>query len=214
MHPRLYLISPIDLDPDSFPSVVEAALSGGDVACLLIAEGDWGEATYQKIAEQIVPIAQAAGTAILLQNDTRSAGRARADGVHVDAGSETLSGALETFHPNGIVGVGDIRTRHDAMRVAELGADYVFFGLIERSEDGEVHPKTLQFADWWSELFETPCVALAGSAFSGIETCAATGADFVAARGAIWTHPDGPAAAVAAANEILAQYTLSNSEDG
>jgi thiamine-phosphate pyrophosphorylase len=214
VHPRLYLISPIDLDPDSFPQAVEAALSGGDVACLLIADGGWGEGAAQKIAERVVPIAQAAGTAVLLQNDTRSAGRARADGVHVDAGSETLAGALETFHPNGIVGVGDIRSRHDAMQVAEMGADYVFFGLIERSEDAEVHPKTLQFADWWSEVFETPCVALCGSAFSGIGTCAATGADFVAVRGAIWNHPDGPAAAVTAANDILAHYTLASSEDG
>ncbi|MBL6431322.1 MAG: hypothetical protein HPM95_09535 [Alphaproteobacteria bacterium] len=42
MHPRLYLISPIDLDPDSFPQAVEAALSGGDVACPLIADGGLG----------------------------------------------------------------------------------------------------------------------------------------------------------------------------
>ena len=64
MHPRLYLISPIDLDPDSFPRAVEAALSGGDVACLLIADGGWGEGAAQKIAERVVPIAQAAGTEI------------------------------------------------------------------------------------------------------------------------------------------------------
>ncbi|MBL6431321.1 MAG: SEL1-like repeat protein [Alphaproteobacteria bacterium] len=137
-----------------------------------------------------MPIAQAAGTAVLLQNDTRSAGRACADGVHVDADSGKPGRRSGKLSPQRHRRVGDIRSRHDAMRVAEMGADYVFFGLIERSEDAEVHPKTLQFADWWSELFETLCVALCGSAFSGIGTCAATGADFVG-RGAIWNHPDG-----------------------
>ncbi len=214
MHPRLYLITPVDLDTGRFPDQLAAALAGGDVACLMIADGGWGEAGFQKIAEAIVPIAQAAGTAVLLQNDSRAAGRSRADGIHVDTGAEDLKRALETFRPAGIVGVGEIRTRHDAMTVAELGVDYVFFGLIAREEDEEPHRKTLDFASWWAEMFETPCVALGGRTLAGVEATAATGADFVALRAAVWDHPEGPEAAVRAANEILARYELDQAEDG
>ncbi|WP_349358236.1 thiamine phosphate synthase [Stappia sp.] len=213
MHPRLYLITPPEPEADRLVRDVEAALSGGDVACLLIADDGRGEAAYQALAERLVPLGQAAGAAVLLHNDTRVAGRARADGVHVDSGTEDLERALKTFRPDGIVGVGDLRGRHDAMTVAELGVDYVFFGLLERSADPEPHDKTLKLAGWWTEVFETPCVALSGADFAGIETCAATGADFVAVREAVWAHPQGPQAAVAAANEILARFDLADTED-
>jgi thiamine-phosphate pyrophosphorylase len=214
VHPRLYLITPEDLDIDRFPDQLAAALAGGDVACLMIADGGWGETGFQKIAERIVPMAQKAGTAVLVHNDSRTAGRSRADGIHVDTGTDDLKQALETFRPGGIVGVGDIRTRHDAMTAAELGVDYVFFGLLAREEDEEPHRKTLDFASWWAEMFETPCVALSGHALAGIETAAATGADFVAARAAIWNHPDGPEAAVRAANEILSRHQLGEVDNG
>lgn len=214
MTPRLYLVTPADLDIDSFADRLAEALSGGDVACLLVTDEGRGEAASQKLVERLVPIAQAAGTAVLLQNDTRTAGRCRADGVHVDSGTEDLARALETFRPDGIVGVGDLRTRHDAMSVAELGVDYVFFGLLDQPEEADAHAKTLKFAAWWADVFETPCVALAGASMDSVEACAATGADFIALRGAVWNHPQGPAAAVGAANAILARHSLSVAEDG
>lgn len=214
MHPRLYLITPASFELDEFCKDLASALSGGDVACLLITDGGWGEAGFQKISETIVPIAQAAGTAVLVQNDSRAAGRSRADGIHVDTSDEDLKRALENFQPKGIVGAGGIRTRHDAMTVAEAGVDYVLFGLLERDEDVEPHAKTLQFSSWWAQMFETPCVALCGSDPAGVEACAATGADFIALRGAVWNHPEGPQAAVRAANEVLSRYELTEAESG
>lgn len=217
MHPRLYLISPPALDPAAFPGQLAEALAGGDVACVMLDNPGLSDQAFQKLAEACVPVAQAAGAAVVLRNDTRTAGRARADGVHVDAdgpeGIEALERALETFRPNGIVGVGGLRTRHEAMTVAEAGVDYLLFGLLGRPDDVAPHDKTLAFASWWAELFETPCVALAGSDLDGVAACAATGADFVALREAVWSHPGGPAEAVRQANVTLSGYTLAEAVD-
>jgi thiamine-phosphate pyrophosphorylase len=57
-------------------------------------------------------------------------------------------------------------------------------------------------ASWWAEIFETPCVAYAPS-LDAVGPLAATQAEFIALGEAVWSHPDGPAAAVTAALEIL-----------
>lgn len=186
-----------------FAPLLEAALSGGDVASVLIAPEVTSEAALQRIAETLVPIAQAAGAAALVLEDSRAVGRSKADGIHVEGGETALKEALDAFHPQAIVGSGNVRTRHDAMSAAEAGADYVFFGLLDRPDDADTHQKTLDFARWWAELFEPPCVALAGTGAAAVEAAALTGTDFVAVRDFVWQHPDGPAEAVRAANAIL-----------
>jgi thiamine-phosphate pyrophosphorylase len=218
VHPRLYLISPRTLDPATFPDHLAEALSGGDVACLMLDNPGLSEQDFQKLAERVVPLAQKAGTAVVLRNDTRTAGRARADGVHLDTdgeeGAEDMERALETFRPDGIVGAGEIRSRHDAMTLAEAGVDYLLFGLLSLAPEAAPHDKTIQFASWWSQLFETPCVALCGTDLDGVSACAGTGADFVALREAAWDHPQGGAEAVRAANAVLQTFSLEETNEG
>lgn len=158
----------------------------------------------QRIAEVLTPIAQARGIAVLVQNDTRAAGRAKADGVHVDTTVAELKETVASFQPSRIVGAGNIKSRHDAMTAAEAGADYVFFGALSRPEEPDVQPKSLEFAEWWAPIFQTPCVCLAGSSLNSVDTVAATGAEFVALRDAIWLDARGPAAALADAAKRLA----------
>jgi thiamine-phosphate pyrophosphorylase len=213
LHPRLFLITPSSLRIEDFLPQLESALAAGDVACLLVTANGMEDAELQKVAAQIAPLAQAAGAALLIQNDTRVAGRIRADGVHCDTDFEDLKLAIETFKPEQIVGAGAIRTRHEAMQLAEAGIDYVFFGLLDLPEAPEAHRKTIDFAIWWSDLFEIPCVALGGSDLASLGETARAGADFIALRSAIWEHPEGPGAAVRAANEILSGFILPNAEE-
>jgi thiamine-phosphate pyrophosphorylase len=97
-----------------------------------------------------------------------------------------------------ILGAGGIRTRDDAMSLGELGADYLMWG--EPRADGSLPAldEVIERAAWWAEIFETPCVAHAPS-LAAMSELMATGAEFVALADAVWSHPDGPAAAVAAA---------------
>ena len=196
---RLYLVTPRDVDVTDFPAVLEAALAAGDVASLLIALDAGSDMARQRIAEIVTPMAQARGVAVMVRNDTRAAGRAKADGVHVDTGAADLEAALETFHPNSIVGVGGLATRHEAMEAGETQVDYVFFGDLDRPETAEGEVRARELAEWWVPLFEPPVVLLAGADLASLDAAIATGAEFVALRDAVWNHPEGAAAAVALA---------------
>jgi thiamine-phosphate pyrophosphorylase len=229
------LVTPVDGDLGVVAEDLRRALSGGDVAAVLIGRTG-SEADRQAAAERLVPIAQGAGAAAVVVGDTRAAGRSKADGIHIDLGGADEEGApvsppeadddpddddgddepparsdpvtaevadMVARFRGKIVGVGGIRTRHAAMAAAEADPAYVLFGLLERPDAPDTHHKTLALADWWVPLFEIPCIALAGATREAVAEAASTGAEFVAVRTFVWTHPGGPAAAVAEANGLL-----------
>lgn len=201
---RLCLVTPHAIDLATFTASLEAAVTAGDVASLIIDLPTASDVDRRRAADHVTPIAQAHDVAVLVRNDTRAGGRAKADGVHIDTGMADLRAALDTFHPGGIVGVGGLETRHEAMEAGETAVDYVFFGDLDRPEEPMVAARALDLAEWWVPLFEPPVVLLGGSSLSSCDDAAATGAEFVALRGAIWSDPRGPAAAVAEAVERLA----------
>lgn len=199
---RLFLVTPDIIGPD-FAARLDAALAAGDVSSLLIRTSETDLAILQRTAEELVPVAQAWGVAALVAQDSRVVGRSGADGIHVEGGPEAVAEAAGRFQPRQIVGAGAIRTRDEAMAIGEAGADYLLFGLLDRPEDPGAHPKSLDLGRWWAELFQPPCVVLAGSDVASVREAAGTGAEFVGLRAAVWDHPEGPAAAIAAANAIL-----------
>jgi thiamine-phosphate pyrophosphorylase len=196
---RLYLVTPRDPDVATFPALLEETLAAGEVASLLIALETGSGHLRQRLAEILIPIAQKHGVAVLVRNDTRAAGRTSADGVHVDTGRTDLDAALKSFHPAKIVGCGGVANRHEAMEAGETEVDYVFFGDVDRPEEAAAERRSLELAEWWVPLFEPPIVVMAGNDLASIDAVVATGAEFVALRDAIWSHPDGPAAALRAA---------------
>lgn len=207
---RLYLVTPPHPEP-GFEQQLEAALGAGDVAALLIALEGVSAEELQKVAEVLTPIAQGYGAAVLIAGDSRIVGRARADGIHVSEGAEALADAADRLQrQNLIVGAGNLKTRHEAMLAGEAGADYLFFGMLDKPEEPEIHPKTVALGAWWAELFEPPAVVLCGSNVPSVADAAATGADFIALRAAVWNHAEGPAAAVAEALRLIA---AGNAED-
>jgi thiamine-phosphate pyrophosphorylase len=56
---------------------------------------------------------------------------------------------------------------------------------------------------WWSELFELPCVAIGGITANNAAPLIRAGADFLAVSSGVWSHEDGPAAAIRALNRIM-----------
>jgi len=210
--PRLFLVTPPKFDPDTMASDLEQAMSGGDVACVLIYMPGAMSKEIQAAANRLVPVIQKGGAAAIVYGDTQAAGRAGADGVHVDTSLDDVKLAVESFQPERIVGAGGTKLKHEDMEWAETGIDYLFYGRLDLEERDEVHPKTLQRAQWWAELFETPCVALGGRSLASVEAAAQTRADFVALKDAVWQHGDGPAAAVREANAVLEQHPFEDAD--
>lgn len=201
--PRLCLVTPAAIVPDAFAAVLADALSGGDVASLIVTTENQSPAALQRIAEVLTPIAQKAGAAVLVRNDTRIAGRVGADGVHIDTGIAELREAAR-LRPKLIVGAGGAGTRHDAMSLGEEDPDYIFFGRLDGDTAAGVHAGSLALAEWWAPLFEIPAILMAGASLDSVPAARDTGAEFVALRRAVWEHPEGAAAAVREANRLLA----------
>ncbi len=57
---------------------------------------------------------------------------------------------------------------------------------------------------WWTTLSQLPCVAIGGITPANAPPLVAAGADFICCVNAVWQHPEGPAAGVAAFGPVLA----------
>lgn len=199
-HSRLCLVTPDGVTPAMVASMLEEAFAGGDVASLFI-RGD--AVTLADVARAAVPVAQAHGVAAIIVNDTQLAGHVRADGVHIDSGRADLAAAIESFRPERIVGASGTRTRHEAMSLGETDPDYLFFGRLDGDTAPEIFGKAMKLAAWWAELFQIPAIIMGGSSIESVAEARDASIEFVTLGRAVWEHPGGPKAAVAAANALL-----------
>ncbi|MEE4014467.1 thiamine phosphate synthase [Roseibium sp. FZY0029] len=210
--PRLFLVTPPEFDTADMAAKLKQAFTGGDIACVMIYRPSASTKDLQAVASELVPIIQDGGAAAIVYRDTQAAGRSGADGVHVDTSLEDLKLAVESFKPDRIVGTGGTKLKHDSMEWAETGVDYILFGKLDLPEKAEAHDRTLASASWWAELFETPCVALAGNTLETLADVAATGADFVAVKDAVWQSGSDIATVIAEANRILDAHPFPEAE--
>lgn len=159
-----------------------AALAAAPVASVLIVPTR-GVALDAAAARPLVEAAQSAGAAALILNDVRLARALRADGVHLASAGDLEAAYAEAREVlgHGIVGVDAGGSRHDAMTLAEAGADYVAFGALPLDGE-EARVRRDEMAAWWAEIFEVPCVAFDVETAAEAEALAAAGADFVAVR--------------------------------
>lgn len=200
---RIVLISPAGESADGFAAKLTAAIAGGDIASIILPPNGMDEASYQAFAERIVPIAQAAGIAAIIVDDTRIAGRVKADGIHIDTGKSALAEAVERFQSEMAVGAGGVKSRDDALDLGEERPDYVFFGRFGYDNRPEAHQRNLSLGGWWAEMIEIPGIVMAGSDLASVETVAATGIDFVALSSAVFADGVDPKHAIERANAML-----------
>ncbi|MDN5926437.1 MAG: thiamine phosphate synthase [Hyphomicrobiales bacterium] len=200
---RIVLIAPRIDDPAKLKSLISAAAEGGDVASLILpAYGD-GETAFQHRAETLVPVAQAHGIAVMIEDDTRIAGRVGADGIHFEGRKNGLEELIEKFQGRMMIGTGGAKNRDDALELGEARPDYMFFGRFGYDNTPSPHPRNLSLGGWWAEMIELPCIVMAGNEIASVEAVAATGAEFVALSSAIFAEGEDPAAQIAAANVLL-----------
>jgi thiamine-phosphate pyrophosphorylase len=210
---RLYLITPVLQDASFAPQLAQAC-EGGAVAAVLVRLGAGDERSLINLVKALGPSVQDHGTALILTAEGKAdlatiAARGGADGIHVtDIDPREIRELRERLKSERAIGVGHIRTKDDAMTFGEAGVDYLLFG--EPRADGSLPSleSVTERAAWWAEIFETPCVAFA-STLEAVEPLAATGAEFIALGDAVWSHAQGPAAAVKAASEILERQEAS-----
>jgi thiamine-phosphate pyrophosphorylase len=204
---RLYLITPPRLDDlAGFGRVLGHVLDAGDVAALQIRLKDVPDEVIAAAVDALKPIAQARGVAVILNDRPDLAARLDCDGVHVGQDDVPYAEARRMVGKDRMVGVTCHDSRHLAMEAAEAGADYVAFGAFFPTATKEAKTRAdPEILTIWQETMETPCVAIGGITVDTAATLAAAGADFLAVSAGVWSHGDGPAAAVAALNAEIAK---------
>ncbi len=204
VRPRLYLISPPEIELDRFEEAFKAAASAGDIACFQLRLKDRPREEVIAATKKLMPIAEAADIAFILNDDPALAKELDIDGVHIGQDDMTYRDARNLLGPEAIVGVTCKNSRHLAMEAAGDGADYVAFGAFfpTSTKDKTVHADP-EILEWWSGLAEIPCVAIGGITVENAPVLVKSGADFLAVSGGVWNYPKGPAAAVTDFNRMI-----------
>jgi thiamine-phosphate pyrophosphorylase len=200
---RLVLIVPDIPDTARCAEVVKNALRGGDVASVIVPQYGLDDTVFQKHAEAIVTEIQAAGAAALVVDNSRVAGRVKADGLHITGNAEMLAEAVEKHTPKLIVGGGNAMDRHHALEIGEIQPDYIFFGKIDGDIKPEAHSKNIALGEWWSSMIEIPCIVMGGADPSSAVVVAESGVEFVALGKAVFDDPSQAAAIVTRVNAEL-----------
>ena len=162
-----------------------AALSAAEIASVLIAPPAGG-VLDAAAAHPLVTTVQRQDVAALIAEDAQLARTLRADGVHLSPVrdlADAYAEARSIVGRGGIVGVDVGISRHDAMTVAEDGADYIAFGAPSHLKDRDkARARRDELIDWWAEIFQAPCVAFDVETAEEAEALASVGADFIAIR--------------------------------
>ncbi len=202
---RLYLITPPQIVLAPFADDLARALDGGDVACVQLRLKDCPDDKVTRAAEKLMPIVHKHGAAFIINDRPDIARAVNADGVHIGQQDARYAEARKLLGPDKTIGVTCHDSRHLAMEAAEFGADYVAFGAFfpTITKDVETHAAP-ELLTWWQDTFLIPCVAIGGIKVENCGLLAQAGADFVAVSSGVWSHPDGPKAAVTAFNRMIA----------
>ncbi|MGH6888224.1 MAG: thiamine phosphate synthase [Rhizomicrobium sp.] len=201
---RLYLVTPPSLDPRAFQEDLKSALGAGDVASLQLRMKDAADDDIRRATKILMPLAQSAGVAFILNDRPDLAAELGCDGVHIGQDDTPCKEARALVGANSIVGVTCHASRHLAIEAADSGADYVAFGAFHPTVTKEPGARAdIELLRWWSELMTVPCVAIGGITVENAPRLIEAGADFLAVCAGVWSHPAGPAAAVKAFNALL-----------
>ena len=185
---RLYLVLPAS-PPAAIERFLAEALNATDVACVLLSAGTEADPALDARLRELTAARE---VAFLIENDAARAERIGADGVNIPADATLYGQAREHLGQRAIIGVGCNESRHDAMLLAELGADYVAFSSTP-ALSGREREECAELIAWWSDIFVVPCVACNVETQEESAELAGLGADFVALSPDIWLAENAPA---------------------
>ncbi len=185
---QLYLISPLETG-GSFPERLDRALAAGEGLATAfqfrVKDKDQHEAA--RLAAPLQEICAARDVGFIVNDSVPLAKRLKADGVHLGQSDGLISDAREELGREVQIGVTCHSSRHFAMEAGEAGADYVAFGSFFPSSTKESdHRPEVEILEWWSGLFEIPCVAIGGITPENCKPLVQAGADFIAVSHAVW----------------------------
>lgn len=201
---QLYVITPPQIVVPDFVTIFRQALEGGRIAALQLRLKGASDDEVLRAAEALLPVCEDADAALIINDRADLAKKSGAEGVHLGQTDGSVEAARKLLGPNRTIGVTCHNSRHLAMEAGDAGADYVAFGAFYPTTTKEAPTQAdPEILTWWISLSELPCVAIGGITPENAEPLVEAGADFLAVSAGIWSHSDGPAAAVRAFNALF-----------
>ena len=201
---QLYIVSPPAIVVPDFVEALKAALGGGPVAAFQLRLKDIPDDAVLRACEALVPVCADHDVAFILNDRADLAKQAGADGVHLGQSDGSVAEARALLGKDAQIGRTCHDSRHLAMEAGEQGVDYVAFGAFYETTTKPSHYRPdPSILTWWTTISQLPCVAIGGITPENAEPLVAAGADFIAAVRAIWDHPGGAGAGVAAFAPVL-----------
>lgn len=185
---QLYLISPLDVG-GPFPDRLARAIDAGDglVTAFQLRLKDVDQHEAARLAEPLQEACAARDVGFIVNDSIPLAKRLGADGIHLGQKDGDVAEARDVLGREAQIGVTCHASRHFAMEAGEAGADYVAFGaFFDSSTKATEHRAETDLLEWWSQLFELPCVAIGGITPANCAPLVTAGADFLAVSGAVW----------------------------
>lgn len=206
---QLYLLTPpVIEDVSAFCATLKETLEAAPVACLQIRLKELEDSALIQAGTAITQICHAAGVEVILNDRPDLVAKIGADGAHIGQEDMDYFSSREVLGGDAIIGVTCHNSKELAFAAAKAGADYVAFGAF--FETPTKTPKTraeVEILSWWHEAVEIPSVAIGGITVDNAKTLIAAGADFIAVSSGVWSHPDGPAAAVSRFSQLCAEHS-------
>ncbi len=201
---RVYLITPPKLEPVAFADLLASALDAGDVAAVQLRLKDVDDDALKRAIDILRPVTQARDVAFLMNDRPDLAVAHGCDGAHVGQ-TDTPAPVARKILGDLMMGVTCHNSRHLAMEAGENGADYVAFGAFFPTTTKDVTATAdIETLRWWADMMEIPVVAIGGITAENCAPLVQASANFLAVVGAVWNHPEGPAAGVRAMNAAIA----------
>jgi thiamine-phosphate pyrophosphorylase len=160
--PQIYLISPPEIELQSFADLLGQILATCDIACFRLALSSTDEAEITRAADHLRAICHARDVAMVIDTHFRLVDRLGLDGCHLRDGAKQVREVRKALGAEAIVGTDCGASRHAGMNAAEAGADYICFGPARDNGLGSGDVAEFELFQWWSEMIEVPVVAAGG----------------------------------------------------
>lgn len=191
--PQLCLITPAEIDLETFSDALSSVLDAVETACIRLSLATRDEDRIARAADAVRLVAHDRDIPVVIETHVQIAERHGLDGVHLTDGARSIRTARKALGADAIVGSYCGNTRHEGINAGEAGADYVAFGPVGSVALGADAVADRDLFDWWSAMVEVPIIAEGGLTLELVESLAPV-TDFFAVGDEIWSS-DNPAEA-------------------
>lgn len=138
------------------------------------------EQNLYEIGKKFTPLIQDLNCAVLIAESIDIAQQINADGCYFEKPDLTLMKLYKQQFNDYIIGIGNIKSKHQAMEYGEIFPDFLLFGSLNQEKAATFPAQNMSLASWWASLMEIPCIIQASNHLEDFELAVQTEAEFIA----------------------------------